>query len=942
MVILDKEINTLKELKAVIADLSNTVATAENHDEEWVKAANALAEAQSHLNDVSKARKGQIDALNTTEENSINLLKQKIKDLNAQRNAMDMNSEAYKKATAELKVLNDQLRESGVAAGDMRANVGNYTQSIIDAFGKMGISMGGLQAPFVALTQVIASGGKGITDALGNISTSIGNLGKTMASMGGPAAAAKTAITSVGSALKALIANPVGAAIMAIVIAFKTLSAIVNKVKEAINSNEESQMALKEAMSAFQPVIDAVNNAFDALGQVVVKVIGWIGDAFRKLREAAAAVTDFFGITKGAKKRVKEQNDQYKELAKSQNQLIKNKREYQKLNASDKAEVERLREQASETQNLEEKHRLLEEAKNKQSEIDNRNIEIAKQELAILKQLASQTANNAEMNDRLAAAQARVAEAEATAAANAKQFNKQLNATTGSARDLREEAKKLAEQLVDSNKDELTQLEEKYKKEYELLNKYKKTRFATALLTAQYEKEKAQIVINQTNKMLNTQRELVDEIAEGWKTYEGGVIGSQLALNVYEKRMKDMDDYLTKWDEIAKDKDSITKFINEMNAAVGSNLTPPDEVNDEIVELLYTRLIFIASEYRKKFLEGYDDMIMAGINETKSGLNLLEKEIHGKEIARMMVGGPDVVADAMDNADLVNKSIEQYEIILTGLTQVISEYQQKYDDALAAGDEKAANEAITILNRYKKASETVWDEYYNMIATRRQWALEEERVSMETWTGYVQDGVKTAIDMFSQLNTVLQSIYDLKVKKIEVEKEEGKISEQEATRQIRALDKYKKIMLGVQIASIAASTAAAAMELWKSYMAEKVANAETAAATGPAAAATLAALNTKSLVSFILNGTALATNAAAQIAAATNGTIAQTTYANAPSSQGTTATPTEIPSNPYTYSRTLQTQEDLDELNSRPLWVSVQDISNMQNQVKVVDQESTF
>ena len=182
-------------------------------------------------------------------------------------------------------------------------------------------------------------------------------------------------------------------------------------------SNEESQMALNEAMSAFQPIIDAVKNGMDKLGQIVVKVIGWVADAFRKIREIGAAMTDFLGITDGANARVKEQNKLYQDLARSKNEYTKAQREATKLNASQEAEVKTLLDQAAATTNQKEKLDLLNQAKEIQQQITERNIALAEENLRILQTEASLTANDAEMNDKLAQAEAAVAQARAEGAA---------------------------------------------------------------------------------------------------------------------------------------------------------------------------------------------------------------------------------------------------------------------------------------------------------------------------------------------------------------------------------------------------------------------------------------------------------------------------------------------------------------------------------------------
>ena len=151
--------------------------------------------------------------------------------------------------------------------------------------------------------------------------------------------------------------------------------------------------------------------------------------------------------------------------------------------------------------------------------------------------------------------------------------------------------------------------------------------------------------------------------------------------------------------------------------------------------------------------------------------------------------------------------------------------------------------------------------------------------------------------------------------------------------------------MAVGIAAIAADTAAGIMGIWRGYAMEKVANAETAAATGPAAAVTLIALNAKSLASAIIQTAGMGAMGAAQMASLISGTISNKKAIDGDTggggAAGTIATPAVIDTTPYSYTRQVQTAEEEAALN-RPIWVSVTDIESGMNHVKVVDQESTF
>ena len=178
----------------------------------------------------------------------------------------------------------------------------------------------------------------------------------------------------------------------------------------------------------------------------------------------------------------------------------------------------------------------------------------------------------------------------------------------------------------------------------------------------------------------------------------------------------------------------------------------------------------------------------------------------------------------------------------------------------------------------------------------------------------------------------------------QAEMQEGKLSEKEFKKKQKNLKTLEAIQLAVAVASVAADTAAGIMGIWRGYALEKVSNAETAIAAGPAAAAVLAGLNAKSLASAILNTTGIAVAGASQIAAAAGGYISNVKAINEMGYGGSdvaSVAPTQIDSSSYSYTRQLQTEEEEEQLN-RPIYVTVTDIEDGLNKAQVVETEITF
>ena len=1001
--ILGKRFNSLRELKEEITRLQDSIVNLNTDSEEFIETNQKLIAAQEQYTSVSRAK---VEVINAEDDSIVGLQKQ-YKIL---YNEYKMMSEQERKDNTlkieKMKALSDQINQLKMDAGSYKDNIGRYSDSIIDAFSKMGISMGALQAPMVAFTKIFEDGGKGIIGSINTITDNINKLGdgikqsmsesskataegisqigSKIDGLQGIAANGVGAIKKLGTALKSFIAIPAVATIAAIVLAFKALQAIAQKVKEAINKNEESQMALKVAMSQFQPVIDAVSNAFDKLGTIVVKVIGFVADAFAKIRELGAGFLDLLPGIDGMQKKVKEQNKLYKETAKAENELVKTKREYLKLNADDTAEVERLREEASETTNLEERKKLLTEAKEKQAEIDARNIEVAKAELAIIQEQASRTANDAEMNDKLAAALAKVSQAEAEAAKNARQFNKQLNGGGGGGSALknwREEAKKIYEETIENSKTEIQILTEKYEKEKKLLVKY---HMDTTLLTKQYNNERSTILANQYKKTYDALKKNNDTEQDSWKRFQAATqtrsqqIQSELMRleRGVPTRIQRVEDALNDvWNKVATNNKQMVRAISD---GVYDMMDNAGDFNS-IMDLMYAK----SKERAKNFPHEAEEYVAAANAMKELGeegwLKLVEPITKAVDATERLDGiviktGMDIDTALIENkANIANLKKEANELLgeeqfkrIDDLSNKMSEglFQSLYNmyknndfdkDLFAGIDQFVSQTEYAQLEVRKAAYE---QELANFKGTQEQKlqmlqeyydTCEQLRAKDETLAeqhAKLNDEIeKSAFDHFNAQVSAIGSITNAYASLVQAELNDSRITKQEAAKKINTLKNLERVSLAVNIAQIAASTASGIMDVWKAYGTETASNA-IAGFGNPIA---IAALNAKSLTAALIKTSALGTTGAANIAAATMGSISKIQSLNqqladldsADNGASAVANVQEIDSTPYTYTRTLQTQEEYDDLNNRQMWVSVSDIESGLNQrVKVVDESS--
>ena len=889
--ILGKDINSLKELREEIKRLQDSIAAIDPATQEFKDTTVKLTAAQEQLTAVTRAGKDGNDAA----KDSIVGMEREYKNLyNTYKMLTEeqRNSDFGKEMAASLNTLSTKLNETKKGVGNFKDNIGRYSESVIDAFSKMGGSVGGLVGPFATATK---------------------------------------GVMGFNAALKA---NPVGAVITLIM----TLINAVKALRDSIKGNEESQMRWNQAMASFQPIIDAAKNAMDRFAQAIVSVVEFIAKAVDKIRVAKAAFTDFLGITKGAKDAVKEQQKTYKELAKSVNDLTKTKREYQKLNAADEAEVQRLREEASETTNLVEKKELLQQAKDKQAEIDQRNIDIAKEELRILEEQSKLTANSAEDNEKLAAAVAKVAQAEATAANNARAFNKQLgNGTTttnnfaGSLKNTRDEAKKLYEQLVEDNKSEIQRLTEKYEKEKKLLEKY---HLDTTLLTQKYHKDLEKIEQEANEKARQKFTELRNWLTISTEEIQKakGLSETEILKNTISSQSSQIDSYLNSfkliWENTDMFDDLVSSFKQQLNYMIDDGFDglsiPPEWFTEE-------------SEANMKQLYDY---VTSYLINLKRGIKTQTEEIENifadKRIAEKMNEDLKKVID--DELEILGKGIgsDEYNAIVEGNIRNSLQVQK---DALEA--------ELTNFKGTKEHELELWQQYYEVVAQMREKDFAAQELMAEREKALFQNKVELYTSVCDSINTVIGSVNSL----IQAQINDTKTTKAEKEKKIRILKQLEWVSLAATAAQIVGSTASGIMGVWEAYGKELAVNAQTAAATGPAAAATKAALDAKSLLSAKKRTATIALVGAANLASAAIGSATKQMSLNAQleglnddgggAAAGTAAVPMEIDSTPYTYTRTLQTVDEEDELN-RPIYVSVTDINNAQNRVRVRDNESSF
>ena len=184
--------------------------------------------------------------------------KMKISDLRAELETLTIGSQRYNEILLELnnttKEMTDKTADAQVATLSLKDNFSNIVSQLTGSLGPMSTALGG-----------VITGITGFQTAWTNLT-------------------------------KVFMANPW---VAVLTIALGALMTIIKKVTDAIKGNEETSNKWEKAMATFQPILDAITNAFDWLAEVFVDAISTITDHLpgflRSFGNGAKKVLDFIG-----------------------------------------------------------------------------------------------------------------------------------------------------------------------------------------------------------------------------------------------------------------------------------------------------------------------------------------------------------------------------------------------------------------------------------------------------------------------------------------------------------------------------------------------------------------------------------------------------------------------------------------------------------------------
>ena len=361
---------------------------------------------------------------------TIALLKAELKAFKGELDNAKVGSEQYNKALKNVNKVQDELKEATNASSLSLEEARTEIDTTDKSYNELSATMRELKKAFKSATDETAKADisanvdkingrlKELDASNGVFSRNVGNyaggMKEAMDSFGGSVGYVLGAFGKLKMAFDTIVAHPIMLLIAGVVVVIKGIFAVINGIVDAIKRNEEATMSLKEAFSAFNPVLDLVKRGFEALGMVVVKVIGgiakgveWIG---KMLSNSYASAVD-----------------KANKLSQAENDLIKRERAFTVERAKLEAEVSDLKAKAAEKDKYTNKERLayLDEALKKEKKIANEEYAIAEEKFRIAKANAERSANDAATNDALAEAEANVYKARKAYSDKTKELNAQ-------------------------------------------------------------------------------------------------------------------------------------------------------------------------------------------------------------------------------------------------------------------------------------------------------------------------------------------------------------------------------------------------------------------------------------------------------------------------------------------------------------------------------------
>lgn len=258
---LQSNLNALEKNKKELADLNKNIKAGNELTETGAK---RYAELNKEIEENKRAIKSNtaiIQAATSERKTENDTLDEQRQYLNTLQKAFAGLTQEQKDAMggqealeASIKAVSDALKEQEHAIGDDRRNVGNYTESIQDAFGNIAKSAGDL-SPAVSILRSMGGEGKKLGDALdmvGKVMQLVGKAGNAVTTAMKAQTVATEGQTVAQTSLNAVMAaNPIGLIVAGISTLLPLIQTFCSNTKEA----EAAQKKFNEQAEAYNRIL---------------------------------------------------------------------------------------------------------------------------------------------------------------------------------------------------------------------------------------------------------------------------------------------------------------------------------------------------------------------------------------------------------------------------------------------------------------------------------------------------------------------------------------------------------------------------------------------------------------------------------------------------------------------------------------------------------------
>lgn len=226
-------INNVKEFKQHIEDLKGTLLTLEKGTEQYNSVANELRESQQKLNEVMDVAKGKGEAVAGSYDNLVATMRELKKQWRATADEAERNALGQK-----ILDINNQLKALDASTGNFQRNVGDYENAFTKAFGNI---LGEIGKSDNAISG-IASRVKGLIPVISTVN--------------------KTAIAGLSGIKKAIASTGIGLLVVAVGELAANWDKVTGAVKKLLGATKEEEEAIKrleKSMDDFKKKVEEAN-----------------------------------------------------------------------------------------------------------------------------------------------------------------------------------------------------------------------------------------------------------------------------------------------------------------------------------------------------------------------------------------------------------------------------------------------------------------------------------------------------------------------------------------------------------------------------------------------------------------------------------------------------------------------------------------------------------